>query len=259
MKEFEERLKEQLAPYREQLISHPLYQGIHTTQDLRVFMEHHVFAVWDFMSLLKALQQKLTCVDLPWRPVGSPGVRRMINEIVTGEESDVDLLGNPASHFELYHEAMRGAGADTNTIDKMILGASRGMSWQKALELAAPPVSVQRFIQFTFRLIDSGETHKIAAAFTFGREDLIPDMFTAIVEDLEKRSDNNLGPMIYYLKRHIELDGDEHGPLAWQMMRELCGNDINKWNEAAEVAKESLQHRIALWNGILQAMPINKA
>ena len=80
-------------------------------------MEYHVYAVWDFMSLLKALQIELTCTTLPWKPVGDTKIRRLINSIVLEEESDVDADGNPSSHYEMYLDAMIECGADTKKIE----------------------------------------------------------------------------------------------------------------------------------------------
>jgi alcohol dehydrogenase len=63
-----ERLRARLAPLRAALAGHPVYGRINGPAPLRLFMEHHVFAVWDFMSLLKALQRRLCCNDVPWLP-----------------------------------------------------------------------------------------------------------------------------------------------------------------------------------------------
>ena len=96
-----DNLTNELAPTRERLVYHKLYENLETIEDLKTFMQMHVFAVWDFMSLLKALQQQLTCTTLPWLPTGNPKTRRFINEIVLGEESDEDAKGNPMSHYDL--------------------------------------------------------------------------------------------------------------------------------------------------------------
>ena len=101
-----ERLQQSLRPLRDQLFNHEVYRSIKTPDDLRTFMEHHVFAVWDFMSLLKALQRHLTGVTIPWLPQGDRNARRLINEIVLDEESDEDGEGGYISHFELYRAAM---------------------------------------------------------------------------------------------------------------------------------------------------------
>lgn len=101
-----DRLKNTIAPLREALVQHPINSFIQSPAELEVFMQHHVFAVWDFMSLVKKLQQEFTCVELPWNPIGPAEVRYLINEIVLGEESDVDQNGVYISHFELYLRAM---------------------------------------------------------------------------------------------------------------------------------------------------------
>ena len=175
-------------------------------------------------------------------------IRDRINSIVLEEESDVDALGNPASHYEMYLDAMEQCGADTNTIKDFV---------SNVYEKNIPSVNsgVDSFLKFTFDIINSKEPHKIAAAFTFGREDLIPDMFTAIVE--EYNSNNNLNKFLYYLERHIELDGDEHGPMAITMIKNLCGESEVKWNEVIEASKQALQMRINLWDSINEKITQN--
>ena len=204
-------------------------------------MEHHVYAVWDFMSLLKSLQCLLTCTSSPWKPVGDTQIRRLINSIVLEEESDVDINGNPASHYEMYLEAMRQCGADTKPIE----GFVKTVSSEKIPFINK---GVNDFLKSTFDIIESNQSHKIAAAFTFGREDLIPDMFTAIVD--EYNSENKLDKFVYYLERHIELDGGEHGPLALQLISDLCGDDQCKWKEVEETAINSLIARKQLWDAV---------
>ncbi|MDR3712942.1 MAG: DUF3050 domain-containing protein [Puia sp.] len=246
-------LKEAISPVRDRLINHPIYHSIRSASDLRIFMEHHVYAVWDFMSLLKALQQGLTCVKLPWVPVGSANTRYLINEIVTGEESDVDDTGRRMSHFELYLEAMREAGADERPIRELVESVSSGVP-VKALIDKIPGRELRHFLSFTFDTIAGGDLPVLAAVFTFGREDLIPDMFLRIVGDLAKGDVASFGLFTYYLERHIEVDGGHHGELALAMVEELCGEDPVKWEKATRFAIAALESRMVLWDGVLAAI-----
>jgi len=247
-------LKSEIQPLREQLIQHELYKNINSLEELTVFMDHHVFAVWDFMSLLKSLQQKLTCTATPWMPTGNSNTRYLINEIVTGEESDVDEAGNRTSHFELYLRAMQQAGSQAVAINNLFNELNFGKHIDEALIIADIPVAARNFVQHTFEVIDSPKNHVQAAVFTFGREDLIPDMFVSIVKELSQQLPGKVDILLYYLERHIEVDGDHHSQLAYQMTAELCGEDDTKWQEATEAVKEALQTRIALWDGILAAI-----
>jgi hypothetical protein len=249
-----EQLKAEIEPLRKQLIEHKLYKHINSLYELNVFMEHHVFAVWDFMSLLKALQQKLTCTTLPWMPVGNANTRYLINEIVTGEESDVDENGNRTSHFELYLKAMEQAGTPAVAIDDLFNELNYGKNIDEALIVADIPLAARNFVQHTFDVIDTNKPHIIAAVFTFGREDLIPDMFISIVKEISLQFPDKVETLLYYLQRHIEVDGGHHSNLAYQMTADLCGDDDKKWNEALVAVKEALQARIALWNGILNSI-----
>ncbi|OWP63723.1 heme oxygenase [Hymenobacter amundsenii] len=243
-------LQAALAPAREQLVAHGVYQSLHSLADLRVFMEHHVFAVWDFMSLLKALQRELTCVELPWVPRGNPATRRLINDIVLEEETDLDPEGRPSSHFELYLRAMRECGADTAPAERLLAALAQGATVAEALEAANAPASVREFVLDTFRIVASGQPHAVAAAFTFGREDVIPDMFRHLVHDLRQRFPGQLDTFTYYLDRHIQLDEEVHTPLAQQMVRDLCADSAQRWAEAEATAVRCMKARVALWDGI---------
>jgi hypothetical protein len=59
---------------------------------------------------------------------------------------------------------------------------------------------------------------------------------------------------VWYLERHIEVDGEEHGPMALRMVASLCGEEPKRWQEAAEAAESALQARLDLWDGILQSI-----
>ncbi len=245
-----ENIENQLKPIISELHSHRVYEKIKEVEDLQIFLEHHVYAVWDFMSLLKYLQINLTCVKVPWTPTENPITRQFINEIVLAEESDVDYSGKPASHFEQYIDGMMGCNADTSEIYQLIDEIESGTDIFDAIDNLMISEEVKDFLRFTFSLIKTGEIHKVAASFAFAREGIIPDMFTSLVKNLNNKFPGVLVKFIYYLERHIELDGDTHGPISLHMIEELCGNDNKKWQECVEVAKQSLQMRINLWNSI---------
>lgn len=243
-------IQQQTESLRQTIVHHPTYPKIQDLPAIRSFMEHHIFAVWDFMSLLKSLQLQLTCTSLPWMPVGSPEVRYLINEIVTGEESDVDHLGNRMSHFELYLDAMKQCGANTTEIEAFLNHIIAGKSVEVAIDSVSIPSSVKDFVRFTFEVIATNKPHIVAAVFTFGREDLIPGMFHTIVNDINEKFPNQVEIFKYYLDRHIEVDGDHHSHLALEMVTELCGSDEQKWQEATEYVVRALESRIALWDGV---------
>ena len=244
------RIQTAIQPLRQALLNHPVYEQLRTADALRTFMQHHAFAVWDFMSLLKSLQRDLCCVTVPWLPTPHSAATRMINEIVLGEESDEDGRGGYSSHFDLYRRAMRAFGADTSQLDRLIGVLCGGGSLSAALDASQVPDSVRQFVEQTFRIIDSGDACQVASAFTFGREDLLPDVFRRVVSEIQLRSGNALDDFQFYLERHIELDHDEHGPMAVELMSSLCGDDPERWRRAHAAAMASLESRLILWDGI---------
>jgi pyrroloquinoline quinone (PQQ) biosynthesis protein C len=250
-----EALRLEIKPLREDLIRHRVYAMVNSVHRLRIFMEYHIFAVWDFMSLLKALQQSQTCVNVPWTPHPLPIVTRFVNEIVLGEESDEDGRGGYISHFELYREAMRESGASTESIDLLLRHLGSGDDLNEALLHSRVGSGVGEFVRTTWTFIGSAKAHSIAAAFTFGREDVIPEMFRRFVDALDAESPGQFERIKYYLIRHIDIDENNHAPLAVKAMCELCGDDSRRWQEATEAARRALKARILLWDAIIDAMP----
>ena len=244
------RISNNLSDLRSILKSHDLYKSLHSLEDVKIFMENHVFAVWDFMSLLKSLQLELTSISVPWLPNGNPTLARFINEIVLGEESDLNEMGEPKSHFEMYLESMDQISAHKLEIESLMNNIKLGKNLETSIQLLKIHNSVKSFVQYSFEIINSKQIHKIASAFTYGREDIIPDMFIAIINEVDP--ENKKYPKLrYYFDRHIEIDGDLHGPLAHKMLIELCGNDQNKWDEVYIVGRTCLENRVKLWDAVL--------
>jgi hypothetical protein len=247
-----EKLRQRLVPLKHALLDHPVYREIDCVESLHVFMEYHVFAVWDFMSLLKSLQRTLTCVEVPWVPVANTLGSRFINEIVVAEESDGDGEEGFVSHFELYRRAMAQCGASTASIDGFVNNLREGMSVATSLESNHVEAAARQFVLKTFQTIEQGQVHAIASAFTFGREDLLPALFQRIVDELNVEASGGLETFRYYLERHIGLDGEEHGPMAGRLMQSLCGSDEHRWQVAEHAAVRALEARREFWDGIYQ-------
>jgi len=235
------------------LANHPLLAKptIQNREELRIFMESHVYAVWDFMSLLKSLQTAVVPTQVPWLPnerTRSPSAR-LINEIVMGEESDEGINGGSTSHFDLYCQSMREVGADTTGIETFLKTVQES-GINTALELDIVPIESREFVRHTFDVIRSGKPHVIASVFCFSRETLITDMFSALLAQLKIKR-NQAARFYYYLERHIEIDGDAHGPASLDLIRLLCDNDPTRVVEAEQAAIAAIHARIRLWDAVM--------
>ena len=246
-----EKIRDSIKEPREKLLNHKLYTEIKSIEDLQIFTSNHIFAVWDFMSLLKALQNNLTCTKVPWTPNKNSETAYLINEIVLAEETDISQDGKRKSHYELYLDAMIDIGVKVENIEKNIMLLSSSDSIENSIEKLDIHPKIKEFLKFTFSIIDEGKPHKIAAIFTFGRENLIPNMFNEILHEFQNNfTEKNISKLIYYFERHIELDEDEHGPMALQMVNELAENDPLKWEEIRDISIVALEKRIGLWDAI---------
>jgi len=245
-----------LARLRDALLDHPLYADVVSVDDLRRFMEDHVFAVWDFMSLLKRLQQDMTCTRVPWLPADNPKAARLINDIVIGEETDVDPDGLYVSHLELYLRAMDDVGASTLQFDTFCSMVRAGDPVGVVLTRIGVAQHVRAFVTHTMDLANTGTTEEVLAAFFYGREDIIPEMFHRLLKTLYgvKHDEHDLRHFIYYIDRHIELDGDSHGPKGKELLEDLLRNSRDKAERVMLAACSSIEARIALWNGTLSKL-----
>ncbi len=288
------RLLAEVETERNALVAHPIYERIDSLPALRIFMKNHVFAVWDFMSLVKRLQADLTWVGRePWLPPWDDVVCRLINDIVLGEESDEVEPGRYISHYELYHLAMLEMGVDATPMRTFERALRAGVDPDSAIADVEVPQATKAFTLHTLAQARQG-THEVAAAFLVGREDIIPWMFRRILRRLDSRDDPLMRLQIrlarerrripdrlwhrvpdrvqrwskgleelrrdrrrhfrLYLERHIGIDEEHHAPMGKRMLRMLCEDDDAKWAEATEAARAALVVRSDLWDGILEEL-----
>ncbi|CRI67039.1 conserved hypothetical protein [Thiocapsa sp. KS1] len=246
-----------LKDLQTELVEHPIYHAVESMDELRRFMRIHVFAVWDFMSLAKSLQNSLTCTRLPWLPPPDEASARLINDIILNEESDVDCNGAAASHLTLYLEAMREVGAPTDLFDGFLGRVREGAAVDDALREAGVPPYAQEFVSSNISLAIQGSVEEVASSFLFGREESIPKMFRALLRKWGIPADEAPG-MIYYLERHIELDSEQHGPAATKILERLIGDDHARYARALRSAQEAISARIQLWDGVLDELSSGK-
>jgi hypothetical protein len=243
-------LRAAIAGEQDHLSRHPVFAALHSVDDLRRFMEWHVFAVWDFLSLLKRLQRDLTCLTLPWTPPANPRAARLINEIVLGEETDLMPDGRAFSHFELYRAAMDEVGADAGCIDAFLECLAQGVSLEAAIARAGVPAPVAAFVRSTLKTALSGDLDQTLGSFFHGRENVIPAMFAGLLAQWGVTRDQ--APLfVHYLERHIEVDAEQHGPAAAILIEEVVGEDPVRQHALLTAALAALRQRAALWDGLL--------
>lgn len=241
-----------IASFNQALDQHPVYEAVQTLEDLQVFMQHHVYSVWDFMSLIKYLQSVVAPTSYPWLPQGDSEVRRFINELVLEEESDETHDGRFSSHLELYLQAMQEVGADTKLFESF-LQVVQEQGIEAGLSLASVPKASSQFTQQTFAFIQSNDPHQVAAALALGREHIIPRIFRSILKNIGVTEEQ--APIFhFYLNRHIGLDEDFHAPLSLRLLNSLCAGDSYKIQQALQAADDAVQARLKFWDGVSVAL-----
>ncbi|WP_257387804.1 DUF3050 domain-containing protein [Tahibacter caeni] len=233
---------------RDALHTHRVFGAIRDMDSLRAFMQVHVYAVWDFMSLAKRLQRDLTCVELPWMPPPDIEAAHLINEIILGEETDTGPDGHPISHLDLYLAAMREVGADTRPFQQFLSLVRERVPVENALGRVGAPACVIDFVTHTLRVAIGERTLVVMANFFYGRENVIPGMFQRLLDSwgldrIEAPS------FVYYLDRHIELDGDAHGPAAEAIIDRALQREPELVDAVRRAAIASLTARRRLWDG----------
>ncbi len=248
---------ETINELQQQLNHHPIYSSVQNMEDLRQFMAHHVFSVWDFMSLVKYLQNTVAPTEIPWVPRNSAAVRRFINSLVLEEESDEGIPQAPnavyyTSHFELYCQTMQELGADPKPVLQFVdIAVTQGIEVALDSEYILEPS--RHFTRTTFDLIATDKPHVVAAALALGREHVIPNMFRALLAKMQI-TQTQAPAFHFYLNRHIHLDEDFHAPLSLQLLNELCGGERHKLQEAEQAAQQAITARLRFWDEVLLAI-----
>ena len=232
-----------------ELKTHSVFSHVRSIEELRRLMSWHVFAVWDFMSLVKRLQYEFTSVTLPWTPPSRPYAARLLNDIVLGEESDMTPDGLHASHFELYLSAMREVGANTLQIEHFVDLVRSNIAVEVALRMVRAPEPVQKFVLTTIDSAKNGTVFEVLGSFLYGREDAIPQMFKTLLADWSVPQEET--PIfVYYLQRHIELDGDRHGPAATRLVSDLAQGSADTLEQIRRAGISAIEHRLAFWDAL---------
>lgn len=243
-------LKDEIAKDYAILTAHPAFSSLKTMEDLRTFMEMHVFAVWDFMSLLKRLQRDFTTMSLPWTPPKNFIAARLINDITLGEESDDAPDNQHMSHYNLYIGGMREIGADTTTVERFIELISAGEPYAAALDKAGVHPVAKRFVSATLDTALNGKTQEVLGSFFYSRENVIPLMFKGLLAGW--KIDTATAPMfVFYLERHIDLDTERHGPAAKAIIDEMYGSNEAALIELHRAAQAAVRERCIFWDGVL--------
>ncbi len=240
-----------------QLADHALYHEVKGVEDVRIFMGFHVWCVWDFMSLAKAVQLGVGHYAVPWVPPADASLVAWINEIISGEEADVGPDGAHASHLEIYLAAMRETGARTSQFSGFIERIRRGEHVREALGAERCAPATTEFVSSTLR-VAQGPLHGSVAAFCLGREELVPRMFATFLKNLPK-DEPHLKTFLWYLNRHVELDNESHGPVSVRLFERLIGTEPARLDEALNIALQSISARGAYLDATMNFIRLQRA
>ena len=151
---------------------------------------------------------------------------------------------------------MEDVGASTVQFDTFCSMVRAGDPVEVALTRVGVARHVRAFVTNTMTLATTGTTEEVLAAFFYGREDIIPEMFRRLLKTLygANYENHDIRHLIYYIDRHIELDGDSHGPKGKELLEDMLKNSPDKAKRAMRTACRSIEARIAFWNGTLSKL-----
>ena len=247
--------KKELNQLKKSIRKHSLFSNKLTNRQIAIFMESHIYSVWGFMSLLKSLQYGLSSNNLPWIPTSNTtnGLINFINEIVLSEESEYIKGIGFTSHFEIYLLAMKKIGAKANEIKKLIKNIEKNKKYKDAILDIKINKEVKDFLDFDIKTSQSNSLPKIIGGFTLAREQVIPNMFEYIIPAIKDKKSAKY--FITYLKRHITIDGDRHGPLATRLLKTICTSN-NDMCIAYKSGIKSLKLRLKVWDKVASELKI---
>ncbi len=239
-------LEKKLVAVQQELIEHVVYKDLMNIHNLRIFMGYHVFAVWDYMTLLKGLQRHITCTRVPWKPSTYPKeLIRLINSMVLEEESDLDQNDQACDHFSLYVRAMEEMNADSKPIK----------SFLKNLDTDILSTPLKECMQFSINIAQNYPLHILAGVFYFGREQLIPRIFKPYLEGVTSYPAGTLTPTLsYYLRRHMDLDGNQQVARIMKLLDVACMDSPKAYQEALSYGIQACLLRKKLWDKALESM-----
>ena len=250
-----EKNKKKFAILKKSLNSHILFHSRLDRQQLSLFMESHIYAVWGFMSLLKSLQKCVTPNDIPWIPNinTSNGLVSFINEIVSSEESERFSKNKYLSHFEIYLMAMKRLGASTIEINRLLNKCKKNTFSQKMIDDLSISPAAKKFLKHDIKISLSNSPPKIIGCFALSREKIIPDMFKYILNVIEPTDTNKI--LRKYLELHISIDSDRHGPLSKKLLNKICVSKKDKIDAYYE-ANNSIRYRLKVWDSVAKELSL---
>lgn len=232
-------------------VEHPIFPRLKSLEAVKVFMEHHIWCVWDFMYLAKSVHSSLSGRGA-WSPSPCPETLADFNDILATEETDIGPTGKLGSHFEFFVEAMEQAGADTIPVRAFQRQVELGEAPLLAMRKSKAPTSAIQFVSATMNDA-SGPTHIRAASFCLAREDLVPRLLRRLRRYVPWNHPR-LEMLKWYVDRHIELDTVHHGPTGRRILAAVIAGDSNRRAEASAAAELAIAARVKYLDAILRSL-----